>query len=716
MATLILSTVGSAVAGPIGSAVGAVVGYGIDQVIFVPKPRHGPRLGDLSVQTSSYGAPIPKLFGTMRVAGTVIWATDLRERRSSSGGGKGRPKLISYTYSADFAVALSARNVRAIHRIWADGKLLRGAAGDFKSQTGFRFYSGDEDQPVDPLIASAEGIADAPAFRGTAYALFEEFQLEDFGNHIPSLTFEVEADAGPVPIGSIARELSGGAVAAGATPPVAGYAATGDSVRSAIEALAEMLPLSLSDAGDVLVLGAPAAPPVSIDADDRSAPTEIVRRAEGSVPAEVSLAYYDPARDYQTGLQRAARGSASQRSDRRSLAAALSADAAKSFAEQRLAALLAARASAKARLRWRRAGVRPGATVTLDGAAAGVWKVDRWLLGPMTVELELTRLPAAAPASAAGTPGRSVGDPDLIHGATALRLYDLPLPVERGGLWLFAMAAGTMAGWRRAALLASFDGGASWSEAGATAGPAVLGHARTALAAGSAAMFDDKSSVEVELLHDGMWLESRSDQALAGGANLAVIGAELIQFGCVDPLGNRRFRLGRLLRGRRGTEWAIAGHAAGDEFALIGAEAIVSLEAPSSAAGSEAQVLASGIGDAQPASANRQIVGETLRPPSPVHLKAMAAANGDLLVQWVRRSRDGWTWPSGSDTPLGEELERYRLTIAGAGRARAVETVQPSYIYTAAERAADGNAGPLALSVVQIGTHAASRPAVAAFA
>jgi hypothetical protein len=202
MATLVLTAVGTAVGGPIGGAIGAVLGQSIDGALFAPKARQGARLGELAVQTSSYGTAIPKLFGTMRVAGTVIWSTDLIERRSTSGGGKGRPSQVDYSYSASFAVALSARRMREVRRIWADGKLLRGAGGDFKVKTRFRLHDGDEDQPVDPLIAAAEG-AGAPAFRGTAYAMFEELELAEFGNRIPSLTFELVADAGPVEIGAI---------------------------------------------------------------------------------------------------------------------------------------------------------------------------------------------------------------------------------------------------------------------------------------------------------------------------------------------------------------------------------------------------------------------------------------------------------------------------------------------------------------------------------
>jgi hypothetical protein len=137
MATLVLTTVGGLVGGPIGAALGGLAGQAIDRnVLFKPKGRQGPRLTELAVQTSRYGQPIPRLFGRMRVAGQVIWATDLVEHRGRQGGGKGQPNVTTYAYSASFAVALSARAIRGVGRIWADGNLLRGAAGDWKVSTG----------------------------------------------------------------------------------------------------------------------------------------------------------------------------------------------------------------------------------------------------------------------------------------------------------------------------------------------------------------------------------------------------------------------------------------------------------------------------------------------------------------------------------------------------------------------------------------------------
>jgi hypothetical protein len=720
MATLVLTAAGSIVGGPVGAMIGAVIGQQIDAQLFKPKGRQGPRLGDLSVQTSSYGSAIPKIFGRMRAAGTVIWSTDLQERRSSSGGGKGRPKTTQYSYSASFAVALSGRPIRDVKRIWADGKLLRGSAGDVKSQTEFRLYRGSEGQDADPLIASAEGAAHATAFRGIAYAMFENFELEDYGNRIPSLTFEIEADEGPVALGRIARELSGGLLLDGPTPSVAGYAAAGDSVRAAIEAIGELAPLVLQDDGAGLTVTTERPLTIEIGRRESGAEgaggaggrTEIVRRSAAAAVGEVSIAYYDPERDYQTGLQRATRGGPAGISERLAVPAVLGAGAAKAAAERRLAQGWAARTSARLHLGPRRCGLRPGACLRLEGEA-GLWKVERWTLQAMVVALELVRVRIGqVPDSSEASGGRPIGHPDLLHGPTSVRLLDLPVGGERrpDRPQLLVAAAGTEAGWRRAALSASFDNGASWQEAGGTAAAAVMGVTVDALEAAGAALIDDRNAVDVDLLNDAMWLEGRSDAALADGANLALLGDELIQFGRAEQIGPRRFRLSRLVRGRRGTEWAAQDHQAGERFVLIEEATLAAVEAPLAAIGGQVAVRAMGLADAEPAEDTLPFRGETLRPPSPVHLEVEADDSG-MTIRWVRRSRTGWAWTSGGDTPVGEESEHYRLTLAGAGFERVAETGAPTYFYSAQQQSQDGLAGALTVSVVQQGSFAASRPA-----
>jgi hypothetical protein len=359
--------------------------------------------------------------------------------------------------------------------------------------------------------------------------------------------------------------------------------------------------------------------------------------------------------------------------------------------------------------------------VTLDDSGAR-YRVAGWALDRMVVRLTLAgTAPVSAAGGAAASPGRGVSEADMAVGTTLVELLDLP-PLDDTAqtaprLWI--AAAGTSPGWRRAALIASRDGGASWDEIGATAVPAIIGRTATALAPGDASLFDARSTLVVALPHDGMWLESRDDEALIGGANLAMIGDELIQFGRAEPLGANRFRLSRLLRGRRGTEAAMASHQAGDRFVLIEQRALVPYELPLAALGASVRVLASGVADTIPAEAQAIAAARSLRPPPPVHLAARRLGDGTLRFGWTRRSRVGWAWLDGSDAPLGEESERYRLTIApDTGRARTVETGVPSYAYTPADQSADGAtaAAGVTIRVSQLGAIAASQPdAVAHF-
>ena len=205
MATVVLQFAGSAlgaliggpVGGIIGRAVGAIAGNMLDQTIFGSGTRRieGPRLGDTHVMTSSEGAPIPRLWGRMRVPGQVIWATNLQEvvtTSTDSGGSKGGPKIknVEYEYFANFAVALCEGTIDRIGRVWADGK-------DFDvSELTYRLYRGTETQQPDSLILAKEGAGNAPAYRGTAYIVFERMPVTDFGNRLPQLSFEVHRAAG----------------------------------------------------------------------------------------------------------------------------------------------------------------------------------------------------------------------------------------------------------------------------------------------------------------------------------------------------------------------------------------------------------------------------------------------------------------------------------------------------------------------------------------
>lgn len=214
-----ISLFGTTISGAeIGGAIGAFAGSLIDSALAPGShvSRAGPRLSDVNVQSSMEGAPIPRLYGRMRVAGQLLWATRFKETVTTrkAGGGKGGGGLsvsqTDYTYSISFAVGLCAGKATKIGRVWADGTLL-----DLSLFTT-RFYPGDDSQSFDPLIEEIEGDGNTPAYRGLCYIVFEDMALAQFGNRIPQLQFEVIRSLTDADPASLENALTGVALIPGA--------------------------------------------------------------------------------------------------------------------------------------------------------------------------------------------------------------------------------------------------------------------------------------------------------------------------------------------------------------------------------------------------------------------------------------------------------------------------------------------------------------------
>jgi len=165
----------------------------------------GPRTADLQIQTSTEGAPIPMVYGRMRLAGQLIWAARFNETsitRASGGGKGGGPKTTEYRYSVSFAVGVCEGKIGGVGRIWADGAPLT------LEDITWRVHTGAADQAPDPVIEAIEGAGMAPAYRGLAYVVFEDLPLEAFGDRIPNLSFEVIAPPARDP-GAMEQQVQG---------------------------------------------------------------------------------------------------------------------------------------------------------------------------------------------------------------------------------------------------------------------------------------------------------------------------------------------------------------------------------------------------------------------------------------------------------------------------------------------------------------------------
>lgn len=230
MASIVLSSIGSAIGneilpglggralGLLGQNYGAVFDKDLGLYGGSSSSKDGPRLENLKVQDSCYGEGIPVTFGQVRVAGNVIWASDLIETsHKTSTGGKGGvmgggSSRTTYTYSIHCAIAIAAGEIGGIETIWADTKIIY-QNGVWKSGVvaSATIYTGADDQEPDPLMESYIGSGGVPAYRGLAYIVIEGLQLSNFSNRLPNLTFEVipvGASANPEWIGNVISGVS----------------------------------------------------------------------------------------------------------------------------------------------------------------------------------------------------------------------------------------------------------------------------------------------------------------------------------------------------------------------------------------------------------------------------------------------------------------------------------------------------------------------------
>ena len=198
--------IGFFVGGPAGALYGAALGAGVGAVVGgVGISYDGPRLSDLSVQTSTYGADIPRVHSTIVVSGNVLWLENnkLRERvRKVSSGGKGGGSSATkeYTYFATFHLGLCEGEVAGIRRIWCSDKLLYDAGSDDletiiasnEAARNWTFYSGSDDQLPTARYEADVGVGNATGHRGLCYIEFRDFELTDYGNTLEGAQFRIE--------------------------------------------------------------------------------------------------------------------------------------------------------------------------------------------------------------------------------------------------------------------------------------------------------------------------------------------------------------------------------------------------------------------------------------------------------------------------------------------------------------------------------------------
>lgn len=198
--TIAGTIVGAAFGMPqLGFAIGSLVGNAVD-----PVKINGPKIGELQVQTSRDGVPRPIVFGVACVAGNIIDRSEPKIVKKKERQGKGGPVTVTERVYMSYAIRICEGEAQSISRVWENEKLVYDArpgseipddsAAFLQKAT---FYLGAEDQMPDPTFEAIHGIGNCPAYRGTAYIVFKDKDLTDFGGAIPQYRFEVNGPVSP---------------------------------------------------------------------------------------------------------------------------------------------------------------------------------------------------------------------------------------------------------------------------------------------------------------------------------------------------------------------------------------------------------------------------------------------------------------------------------------------------------------------------------------
>jgi hypothetical protein len=206
--TAVGAAAGFMLGGPAGALKGAQIGYMAGSLLDPPKgpTQSGPRLSDTSQQTSTYGAAIPRVYGTVGVLGNIFWLENnklkevVKKKKSGGKGGGSSSAVKTYTYYGTFAVGLCEGPIAGVRRIWVGPDLVYDAGSDDlgsiiasnQVSSKFSIYLGAADQQPDPRMQAEMGVANCPAYRGLAYVVVKDLLLTKYGNSIQAAPIKVE--------------------------------------------------------------------------------------------------------------------------------------------------------------------------------------------------------------------------------------------------------------------------------------------------------------------------------------------------------------------------------------------------------------------------------------------------------------------------------------------------------------------------------------------
>jgi len=481
------------------------------------------------------------------------------------------------------------------------------------------------------------------------------------------------------------------------------------STRSALEALQQAYFLECSAAEQIFIRDRAAMPVATIPfmdlglatssgGDDE--PLAITLGNDLELPAQLALSYPNMAGDYQAATEFSDRLLSGQQSTETiQTAIGLLPAEAKAIVDGLLMDRVASLAVTTIKVPLKYARLEPGDVINAIGSDGRTYRlrIQSKTDSLPVLELQCVLDDVGAIDSAAITDDGYVQTGEVIQLAgTVFELLDIPIlrDADDAPGYYIALAPKRVADtdrWGGAVVAQAWDA-VNYAQLLKTTAQCVMGTASTVLAPWlGGPVFDEASTVTVRVSGE-LASSTREAMLLDESINALLLGSEILRFRTAALLSEGTYLLTGLLRGQRGTEWAMAGHAAGERCVLLG-NSLRRLASQTNEIGLPRQIKAVTLGQFLSTGTAEDFTdtGVALKPFSPANPRALADG-ADLVVSWQRRTRRSYQYSGPAPVvPLGEAVEAYRVRVyAGSTLLRSDVVNESAYRYTADMQAADG--------------------------
>ncbi|MGK7894397.1 MAG: phage tail protein [Xenococcus sp. (in: cyanobacteria)] len=680
-----------------------------------------PDSGNIDIPKSNYGVVLPQCWGTVEIAGNLLWATKIKKkkkRRKRKNFGNFAYVFAHCPFNAAQEIEILKFNNRSSYSTTTTDQDAIEASIKFRDRY-LRFYLGTATQNPDPLIEEKTPISNyshglpgdyddrqdliqqlglpansvtVPAYRKKVYIVAENLPLIDYGNQIPKIKARIRFHD-QIFLDQIVREIclqvgiSETDIDASelSTTQIEGfYIDKVTKAQDAIQTLQDAFFFDSFRSGGKLIFSRQSSsrPSVQIPYNYLAAHQEGKQRPKTfeiddsfveDLPKSVEVNYINRRIDYDSDNAKAeTQNPNTNKRTTFNLNVIMRADHADAIASKHLHKLWLEKTRIKftlpPTLGYLEVGDRPRielsknkySTVELlkvDIGADRSLKCQGKIIDAAVTEVVNNYSSVADPGGYDSVATENYGAV-TVQGATSLEILDINLISDRDLDNTIYLAGYGGVNWDEAIIYKSVDD-ITYIEVEDIEDKGVVGSLNTAF---------DENSTSFEVTLNSGELESISASDASLGFNYLLVGNEILQFQNQTLTGNNQYSIQDILaRGLRGTENFINSHTVGERVVLLtGNNAVITKLVFESSDLNQLQYLKAPSGTETLNDARAQqftYLGNNLKPYAPVDLKATVDNVGNITISWTRRDRHAGSRTDYENFPLSETREEWEIDI-----------------------------------------------------